>query len=254
MNLQKDLVSIIVPVYNAEHYIVDAINSVKSQTYENWELILVDDCSFDKSEEIIKEFQKKDSRIKFYKMKKNVGPASARNLGIDKSKGKYLCFLDSDDVWEKNKLKKQIDFMIEKKCAFSYHSYEFADKDCKPSGKKVVAKDILTYKEALKNNIISTITVMFDTKIIDKELLKMPNIKYVEDTATWWRILRKNYVAYGIPDVFSYYRRTKNTNSSNKMLTQKSLWYLYRNEEKLSFLKSVYYLSVKNINALVRRV
>ena len=162
---------------------------------------------------------------------KNKGPAISRNNGVDKASGRFICFLDADDIWDNDKLEKQLKFMQEMNIAFSFHSYEFANEDCIPSGKKVIAKRKLTYKQALKNNIISTITVMFDTVKIDKELIKMPNLKYVEDTATWWKILRNNYVAYGIPNLFSYYRRTKKTQSSNKVRTQKALWILYRKEE-----------------------
>lgn len=250
----NDLVSIIIPVYNSEKYIEQTIDTVIKQTYKNWELILVDDCSTDKSEIIIKKFQKKFNNINYYKQQSNQGPAVARNVGIDIAKGRFICFLDSDDLWDNNKLEIQIEFMKNKKCAFSYHSYEFANENCIPSGKRVIAKDILTYKDALKNNIISTITVMFDTNIIDKELLKMPNIKYVEDTATWWKILRNGYVAYGIPTIFSYYRRINNSNSSNKLRTQKPLWYLYRNVEKLDFFYSVHCLFWKNFHAVMRRI
>ena len=252
--MEKKLVSIIVPVYNAEKYLEDTINTIIRQTYGDWELLLIDDCSTDSSCEIIQKHIKKDNRIKYYKQEKNMGPACARNRGIDISEGRFVCFIDADDIWEKDKLKKQIDFMIEKKCAFSYHSYEFADCNCKPTGKRVIAKEKLTYNEALKNNIISTITVMFDMQRINKELIKMPNIKYVEDTATWWKVLRNDYIAFGIPDLYSFYRRIENSHSSNKLRTQKSLWYLYRKEEKLNIFYSVYCLFWKNANAILRRL
>ena len=251
--MKNDLVSIIIPVYNAERFLDETINTVLSQTYTDWELILVNDCSEDNSEKIYSKY-KGDKRIIWYNQKKNGGPALARNKGIDLAKGQYICFLDSDDLWDKDKLEKQIKFMKEKKCAFSYHSYEFANEECVPMGKKVIAKEKLTYKQALKNNIISTITVMFDVKIIDKNLIKMPDFKYVEDTATWWKILRNGYVAYGIPKVFSYYRRISNSNSSNKLRTQKPLWNLYRKAEKLGFLYSIYCLCWKNIHAVLRRI
>lgn len=248
------MVSIIVPVYNAEKYIDFTIKSVIEQSYNNWELILIDDCSMDKSKEIIEKYSRKDKRIKYFKQKNNSGPALARNYGIELATGRYICFIDADDLWEKDKIKKQIKFMKERKCAFSYHSYVFADENGIPSEKKVIAKEKLSYKEALKNNIISTITVMFDLKKIDKELIKMPNLKYVEDTATWWKILRNGYIAYGISNVFSIYRRIPNSNSSNKFKTQKYLWNLYRKEEKLSIFSSMYCLFMKNINAILRRI
>lgn len=252
--MKKDLVSIIVPVYNAEKFLEETIKTVEEQTYKNWELIFVDDVSKDSSVKIIKEMQKKDKRIKLIEMKKNGGPALARNEGINNAQGTFLCFLDADDLWDKDKLEKQIKFMKEKKCAFSYHSYEFADEKGNPTGKKVVAKEKMTYHKALKNTIISTITVMFDLNKINKELIKMPNLKYVEDTATWWKILRNEYVAYGIENIYSYYRRTSFTNSSNKLKTQKPLWNLYRKEEKLNFFYAGYCLFFKNLNAVLRRI
>lgn len=251
--MQNDLVSIICPVYNAEKFLEDTINTVLNQTYSNWELLLINDCSTDNSKEIYSKYSK-DKRIIWMDNDKNVGPAISRNNGVDNAIGRFICFLDADDIWDNDKLEKQIKFMQDMNIAFSFHSYEFANDNCIPSGKKVIAKRKLTYKQALKNNIISTITVMFDTVKIDKKLIKMPNIKYVEDTATWWQILRNGYVAYGIPHIFSYYRRIPNSNSSNKLKTQKPLWYLYRKVEKLSFLNSVYCLFWKNIHAVMRRL
>lgn len=251
--MEKDLVSIIIPVFNAEKYIEETINSILVQTYSKWELILVNDCSTDNSKLIYDKYAY-DIRIKWIDLQINSGPAIARNRGIDISKGEFICFIDSDDKWDKEKLEIQHNFMKEKECAFSYHSYEFANEKCIPNGRKVIAKDILTYKAALKNNIISTITVMFNMKKIDKELIKMPNIKYVEDTATWWKILKKGYNAYGIKNIFAYYRRQKKTNSSNKLRTQKNLWYVYRKEEGLGFFVSIYYIFLKNLNALIRRI
>ena len=250
----KNLISIIVPVYNASRFLDETIESVKNQTIDNYELIFVDDCSTDNSSEIIKQYMKNDKRIKYFKQEKNGGPALARNRGIEEAKGNFLCFLDADDLWDKDKLEKQLNFMLEKNIAFSYTSYEFATFDGKKTGKKVIAQDRLTYKQVLTNNIISTITVMFNLELIDKELIKMPNLKYVEDTATWFKILRNGYDAYGISSIYSYYRRTENTESSNKFKTQKSLWNLYRKEEKLGIFKSLKTLFFKNLNAIKRRI
>ena len=120
----KDLISIVVPVYNAERFIEETIKTVLNQTYEKWELILVDDCSKDNSKQIIEKFMQNDSRIKYYCQEKNGGPALARHKGIDLSTGNYICFLDADDLWDKDKLRKQTDFIKEKKCAFCFTSNE----------------------------------------------------------------------------------------------------------------------------------
>ena len=253
--MNNDLVSIVIPVYNASKVISETIRTIQNQTYKNWEAIFVDDCSQDESISIIKKFQKDDERIKLFVMKENKkNPAYPRNYGIKKAKGKYLCFIDADDLWDKDKLEKQVKFMKEKDVGFSYTSYEFADSNGIATGKKVIAKEKLSYKACLKNNIISTITVMFNLEKIDKDLISMPPLKYVEDTATWWKILRNGYTAYGIKDVFSYYRRMPNTSSSNKIKALKSLWNLYRKEEKLNVFYASYCFIMKNINAIKRRL
>ena len=254
VNLKKDLVSIVIPVYNAEKYVEETIKTFQNQTYKNWEAIFVDDCSTDNSKEIITKYSKTDKRIKYVCQEQNGGPALARNKGVDLAKGQFFCYMDADDLWQKDKLKKQVEFMKTKQCAFSFTSYEYANEEGVPTGKKVIAKEQYRYKQALKNNIISTITVMFNLKLIDKELIKMPDLKYVEDTATWWKILRKGYVAYGLKDVFSVYRRMKKSQSSNKLRTQKPLWNLYRQVEGLSFIEAVYCLFWKNVHAVLRRL
>lgn len=253
--MTEPLVSIVIPVYNAEKYLNETIKTIQEQTYKNWEAIFVDDCSDDNSLIILNNAKKIDSRIKIFTMKKNNGnPSYPRNFGIKKVTGQFLCFIDADDKWSSDKIEKQVEFMKRKDIAFSYTSYEFADERCIPLGKKVIAKEKLCYKEALKNNIISTITVMFNLSKIDIQLIEMPNLKYVEDTATWWKILRNGYIAYGIPSLFSYYRRIPHSNSSNKVKTLKSLWYLYRRNEELNIIKTFYCFVVKNINALRRRI
>lgn len=253
--MKTELVSIIIPVYNASKYLSETIKTIQNQTYENWEAIFVDDCSNDDSIDIIAKYQKNDSRINLIKLEKNNGnPSYPRNIGLEKARGRFLCFIDADDLWDNDKIEKQVNFMLEKDIAFSYNSYEFANENGEKTGKKVIAKKILTYKDALKNNIISTITVMFDLTKIPKKLIEMPNLIYVEDTATWWKILRNNYVAYGIPEVYSYYRRTNNSQSSNKFKTLSYLWNLYRKEEKLNIFAATYNFCIKNLNAIIRRI
>ena len=249
--MKKDLVSIIIPVYNAEKFIKETIDSVLNQTYDNFELILVNDCSTDKSAEIIKEY--KDKRVKLLNNKVNSKAAVSRNNGIKKAKGKYICFLDADDKWDKEKLEKQVKFMKEKDCAFSFTSYEFADENCIPNGKKVIVPDTITYKEALKNTTIWTSTVMFDMTKLSKEDIYMPNVKS-EDTASWWSILKKIDCAYGLKDILSFYRRSEGTLSSNKFEAIKRIWNLYRNVEHLNIFSSLYCFFFYAFRAVVRRI
>lgn len=253
--MKNDLVSIIIPVYNAEDFILETIKTVENQTYKNWELIMVDDLSTDKSKNIIENYIKKNnkSNIELISLEKKGMASGARNFGIEKAKGRYICFLDADDLWTKDKLKKQISFMQNNNCAFSFTGYEFADNLGIPKGTKVFVPEQLTYKMALKNTTIWTTTVMFDINKISKDLIKMPNIKS-EDTATWWKILRNGYTAYGLNEILAFYRRSSGTLSSNKFEAIRRIWNLYRNYEKLNILYSLYNFIFYAFNAIKRRI
>lgn len=249
--MKEELVSIVVPVYNAENFIEETIKNVKEQTYNNWELILVNDKSIDKSAEIIEKYV--TSNIKLINLEKNSGPTKARNEGIDIANGRYICFLDADDLWEKRKLEKQIKFMKEKKCAFSFTGYQFMQANGDKNGKKVTIPESLNYNKALKNTIIFISTVMFDMTKITKKEIEISDMK-IEDTATWWRILRNGYIAYGLNEILSFYRRSDKTRSSNKFKAVKGAWQIYREQEKLGLLKSIYCFCWYIFNAVKRRI
>ena len=248
----KDLVSIVVPVYNAERFLDDTINSVLNQTYTNWELILVNDCSKDNSKKVYEKY-KSDKRIIWYDQKQNGGAAIARNKGIDLSKGKYLCFLDADDLWDKEKIEKQVKFMKSNNFIFTFTGYEFANENGNPNGKKVYVPIKINYEKALKNTIIWTCTVMFDMSAFTKNDIYMPNVKS-EDTACWWKVLKKTNYAYGLNEILSYYRRSSGTLSSNKIEAIKRIWNLYRNQEKINIIKSIYYFVNYAVRAVLRRI
>ena len=249
------MVSIIVPVFNAEKFIVQTIECVQNQTYNNWELLLVVDGCEDKSEELIEQHSiaTGDKRIQLLRQSENLGAAQARNRGIKEAKGRYIAFLDSDDLWMPQKLERQLKFMEEKDVAFSFTGYEFADENARGTGKIVTIPDKLTYKEALKNTTIFTTTVIFDTQKIDKNKLFMPQVKS-EDTALWWKILRENYIAYGLNENLALYRRAGKTLSSNKLEAVRRIWNLYRKVEKLSLGASIYNFCFWAIRAVKRRV
>lgn len=183
----NDLISIVIPVYNAESFIAETIENILEQTYTNWELILIDDNSKDNSVKVIEEYV--CDKIKLIKLFENTGPANARNIGIAQIKGNYLCFQDADDLWEKDKLRKQLEFMKKEQCAFSYTSFEYANKYGIGNGKQVHIQEKLEYKEALKDTRILTIAVMLDVNKIPEKLLYMPNEKS-EDIAMWWNLLK----------------------------------------------------------------
>lgn len=253
MKKKEELVSIIIPVYNAAIFLEDTIITIKEQTYQNWEAIFVDDCSKDDSIKIIERQAINDKRIKIIKNEINSGAAITRNNGIGVANGRYICFLDADDKWDKEKIEKQIKFMKEGKCEFSFTGYEFADSNCIPNGTIVNVPEKINYKQALKNTTIWTSTVMFDMSVLKKDDIYMPNVKS-EDTATWWKILKKIDYAHGLDEVLSYYRRTNDSLSANKLKAIKRVWNLYRGQEKLNVFVSFYYFCFWAINAVKRRI
>ncbi len=249
----NELVSIVVPVYQVERFIEETIAAVQRQSYKNWELLLVDDCSKDNSCALIERAAAEDSRIRLIRQETNQGAAAARNCGVRKAKGRFLCFLDSDDLWESEKLSEEILFMQKKQAGFVFTGYEFADEKGIGLGKIVRVPEEITYSQALKNTTIFTSTVMIDRKKIQDEDIYMPLIAS-EDTATWWHLLKVYGKAYGLDKNLVKYRRSANTLSSNKMVAIRRIWQLYRRQERLSLVYSAYCLCFWAVRAVLRRV
>lgn len=249
------MVSIVVPVYHAEKYMEETIGAVMAQTYTDWELLLVVDDPKDPTTQVIEAYINKtqDSRIRLFVQEKNQGAALSRNRGVKESKGRFIAYLDADDLWKPEKLEKELAFMEKKNAAFVFTGYEFADENGVGTGKIVRVPEKLTYKEALKNTTIFTTTVMFDTQKIEKEMLTMPNMKS-EDTALWWKVLRNGYDAYGLDENLAYYRRPAVSLSSNKLEAIRRIWNLYRKAEKLSIPYSCYNFCFWAVRAVLRRV
>lgn len=235
------------PSYNSEKYISDSINSVLKQTYANFELIIIDDASTDSSRKIIKSFLKKDNRIKAIFSKNNRGVSTSRNKGINASKGKYIAFLDSDDIWLEDKLKKQVKFMEEKNISFCCCDYEFISEDNTKLNRKVPVPVKTNYNQLLKYNTIGCLTVM-----INKEKIKNIYMKKVfhEDYIAWLEIAKQGYQIYGIQETLALYRKRKKSVSNNKINAAKWTWYILRNIEGLSLFKSIKcfsFYAIKNI-------
>ncbi len=254
MNERKHspLVSVVTPVYNAEKHIASCIESVQNQTYENWEIFLVDDQSSDNSVSIIKQYTEKDARIHLIQLEVNSGAAVARNTAIEAANGKYVAFLDSDDMWVPNKLEKQISFMEEKDIAFSFTKYSIIDEEGNDLNKVVGIPDEIDYDGYLKNTIIGCLTVVLNIEKIGK--MKMPLIRTRQDFAYWLSILKKGYIAYGIQEDLAKYRYVEGSISSNKFKTAKRNWQVYRQIEKLGFFKSVWCFVNYAYNGVRKRV
>lgn len=250
--MKENLVSIIMPMYNSKEYIEDAIKSVECQTYQHYELIIIDDASTDGSSMIAEKFCYKNNKIKLIKLKENVGAARARNIGIRKAEGEYLAFLDSDDIFLNNKIQSQIEYIKKTNCGFAYGQVRYIDNNKKRISNFIDIPNKINYKESLTNMRIIISTVMIDIKKIPKRYCYMPNVRN-EDIATWWKILKKGYFAYGQKEVLTLYRKSKNAKSTNFIKNAVGRWYIYRKLEQLNLLKCSYYFIRYIILALKKR-
>ena len=248
--MEKPLVSVITPMYNGEKYLGEMIDSVIGQTYDKWELVIVDDCSTDGSCKIVEEYIKRDNRIRLIKQKKNTGPAEARRVSIKNAKGKYIAFLDCDDIWMPEKLEKQIRYMESKDIAVTCTSYQIASEDLKQVYKNFIVPEKIDYKILLKQNYFSC-----DTVIINKEKFKGIRIKSYakhEDYLTWLGIMKQCKEAYGIKECLAIYRVRRNSRSTGNVDNVVKMWEILFLEEKLGAVRSSYYTIGYIIRGLVK--
>jgi glycosyltransferase involved in cell wall biosynthesis len=209
------LISIITPNYNCERFIAQTIESVLAQTYKNWEMLIVDDCSTDGSYEETLKYAAKDNRIKVYRMEQNSGAAVCRNKAIELSHGDYLAFLDSDDLWCPEKLEKQLRFMIGNECDFSFTEYEHIDEEGKALGLKARVIKRLTYRKLLLHCFPGCLTVMYRQNLMSK--IYCDNIKKNNDHALFLCVLKNCNKAMGLPKNLAKYRIRQNSISRNKL-------------------------------------
>ena len=232
------LISIITPTYNCAQFIGETIKSVINQTYTNWEMIIVDDASNDNTEEVVKSI--KDERIKYIRLKENSGAATARNIAMENASGKFMAFLDSDDIWIKDKLEKQVKFMIDNNYNFTCTAYEKMNEKGDSLNKVFKPKKKADYNRILLDCPVGNSTVMYNVSNLGK--FQVPNIRKRNDDALWLQILKKEKFIYGMPDILMKYRIRNNSISSNKLSLVKYHWYLYRKIEHLSVIRSVFHI------------
>jgi len=242
------LVSIIMPSYNCESFIKASIKSVIAQEYENWELLISDDCSNDDTLKIIKSYCDKDIRISMITSNTNLGPAVSRNKAIEKAKGRFIAFLDSDDLWSPQKLSKQIPFMVKNKIALCYTRYNSIDAKGELIKQAPALPLKIDYNGLLKNQVIGCLTAVYDTELCGKVF--MPIIDKRQDFGLWLKILKQGQTAYLLNEVVAKYRIRQNSVSSNKFVAIYFTWKLFREVENLPFLKSFYCL----INCIFNRL
>jgi glycosyltransferase involved in cell wall biosynthesis len=237
-NDKKILVSVVMPVYNCERYISKSIESVIGQTYTNWELIVVNDSSIDASASIAQEIAKRDSRIRVVHQVPNAGVAQARNLGILESKGEYIAFLDSDDIWDPTKIDKQLALLLQKKAQIAYASYDFIDENDVSIKKPFVVEPETNYKKMLARNEIGCSTVLVDAQMLKKHTFRKEY--YHEDYVLWMELLSIPVKAVGVSEVLVHYRVISTSRSYNKRNAAKHRWIIYRKALNLSFLHSLW--------------
>lgn len=219
------LVSIITPSYNSSKFIAKTIEAVLSQTYTNWELLITDDCSVDNSCEIIKQYACGDPRVKLFHLEKNLGAGVARNYSIERAKGRFIAFCDSDDRWYSDKLEKQLAFMIDKECTLSYTSYMTCDENDQIMG-IVVCNHRINYRSLKRDDGIGCLTAIYDSSKFGK--IYLPDIRKRQDWGLWLKIMKECKIAYGMKEPLAIYRVHSNSISHNKFALIKYNVAIYR--------------------------
>lgn len=234
------LVSIITPTYNCSQFIAETIESVLGQTYLNWEMIIVDDCSVDSTQQVVEKYVQQDGRIKYCKLQVNSGAAVARTMGMKLALGRYIAFLDSDDLWLPEKLEKQIVFMRTNNYAFTCTTYEQINESGELLNRVIKARRRVNYNRLLLDCPVGNSTVMYDVSKMGK--FEVPNIRKRNDDALWLKMLKKEKYIYGMPDVLMRYRIRSGSISVNKFSLIEYHWRLYREVEHLNVFRSVFHI------------
>lgn len=231
------LVSIITPSWNVERLIGETILSVQAQTLGDWELLIADDCSTDNTPAVIESYAAKDARVKLIRQPRNGGPALARQAAIEQAQGRFIAFLDSDDLWLPAKLERQVAFARQHRAALSFTAFRRINEDGSITGRLIAVPDSLTYDQLLKNTSIATLTALVDRDIAGN--IAMKNEGY-DDFCLWLSILKPGHVAWGLNEDLARYRVRGVSVSSRPMRSAGWVWHIYRNVERLSLVKSAW--------------
>lgn len=245
-------VSVVMPLYNSEKYVAQAIESVMEQTFKNWELIVVDDGSTDRSCEIVEKYVENDNRIKLLRNPSpNRMPSSPRNIGIQAAEGQYIAFLDSDDVWLKEKLSQQLCLFEDNRAAVVYSDYEKIDEHGNRSARIVKAPRYTDYQRLLYSNVIGNLTGMFDVSKVGKKYFL--DIHH-EDYAFWLSILKKGYIAKSTNTITALYREHSDSLSSNKFRNLSWQWHILRKVENINLIRSLGYFATYIIKGFMKSI
>ncbi len=244
-------VSIITPVFNCQTYLSDTISSVLRQTHSNWELLITDDCSTDRSREIAEMFAAGDGRIVVSGLAENCGAAIARNASIERARGQVIAFLDGDDLWDHLFLERSLRFMEEKQAGIVFSSYRRRSEDLNTNLGEFIVPETTNYHKMLKTCPISCLTGMYHVQRCGGKVL-MPNIKRRQDYCLWLTLLRRVRTAYGIKEIMATYRICSQSVSRNKLKVARYQWLVYRRIENLSMGGAIYYFGHYMIRGLIK--
>lgn len=246
---EQDLVSIITPAFNAAAYVHSTISSVKGQSYNNWELLIVDDCSTDNTVEIVERAAALDPRVRLIRQRKNGGPASARNSALDAAKGRWIAFLDSDDLWLPEKIESQLSFQRRRSAKVTFTAFRRISADGLQTGHLINIPERVGYRHLLGNTVIATSTVMVDRKLSGEFRMKA---MYYDDFGCWLDLLRDGDVALGLQRDLMRYRVVGQSVSRNKKNSARQVWRTYRTVEKLGLLQALWYFVSYAVNGYLK--
>jgi teichuronic acid biosynthesis glycosyltransferase TuaG len=240
MDKERSLVSVLMPLHNAADTLVDSVSSVRAQKYANWELVIVDDASVDGSSQLATDLAAQDERIQVFKLDHNGGAAAARNYALRMAKGRYIAFLDSDDLWDPDKLAVQLAFMKDRNAALSFTAYA----RMAPSHallETVQVPSVIPYATLLKRNVMGCLTVMYDSEVLGK--VDMPDLTRQHDYALWLSLARRCGGAHGLNEVLAIYRVGRGTLSAHKWGAARDIWRVYHECEGLGVVTSLWYFA-----------
>ena len=249
--MENNLVSIVTPMYNGERFVSQTIESVLSQTYQDWEMLIVDDGSKDNSAAIVEGYARKDSRVKLIRQS-NGGSASARNHALREARGRYVCFLDADDLWDSTFLEKQLNFLRQKDAGIVYASYRRINERGEEILRPFIVPGRVNYKGLLKTCSISCLTALFDREKTGENFFDESLRSLRDDFAFWLTLLKKVDYAYGNPEILASYRVFSTSTTGNKKKVMKPQFMVYYKVEKLGLVRSVYYFIHWAINGFLK--
>lgn len=247
--MKDSLVSVIVPAYGAAPYIERTIESVRAQGYADWEMLIADDCSPDNTRELVAAWSNRDPRVKLIALDRNGGPAAARNAAIDRAQGRWLAFLDSDDMWLPGKLERSIAHAQANRAALVFTGFRRMSQDQSRTGGYIGVPRTLTYSGLLGNTAIATSTALVDRALAGD--VRMEGV-YYDDFVCWLSILKRGHVAHGLDEDLMRYRVLANSVSRNKGRSAREVWKTYTAVEKLGLAASAWYFSRYATNALLK--